>query len=323
MSYFREKPRVDRPRLLWLTSVTVSYGRNALAHMAHSFGGTWTAEKLDKVRAGLQTYVTALKNKNFRLLYVDAFAGTGYVHAKDVAQSGSLFSAFEDEDVREFISGSAANALEVNPPFDEYYFIEKDDSRVSELEILRSAYPHLSGRIFLASGDANDYLQKFCAGDWRFRRAVIFLDPYGMQVGWKTLEAIASTEAIDLWVLFPLGVAVNRLLKKDGNISPGATRVLDDLFGSHDWFDEFFKPTSQPDLFGTSGSLTKVANFDSIALYFNKRLESIFAGVADNPLKLYNSKNNPLYLLCFAIGNPNPKAKELALRFAKHILQMR
>ena len=39
-----------------------------------------------------------------------------------------------------------------------------------------------------------------------------------MQVQWDTMKAIAETKAIDLWILFPLGVAVNRLLKKDGNI---------------------------------------------------------------------------------------------------------
>jgi hypothetical protein len=35
---------------------------------------------------------------------------------------------------------------------------------------------------------------------------VLFLDPYGMQVDWTTIEAIARTKAIDLRVLFPLGI---------------------------------------------------------------------------------------------------------------------
>ncbi|WP_335164969.1 hypothetical protein [Nostoc sp.] len=29
-----------------------------------------------------------------------------------------------------------------------------------------------------------------------------------MQIPWSTIEAIAHTEAIDLWYLFPLGVAM-------------------------------------------------------------------------------------------------------------------
>jgi len=31
-----------------------------------------------------------------------------------------------------------------------------------------------------------------------------------MQVDWTTLEAVASTQAIDIWILFPLGIGVNR-----------------------------------------------------------------------------------------------------------------
>lgn len=291
--------------------------------MAHIFGGQWTQEKLTRVKAGLQTYVTALKNQNFRLLYVDAFAGTGYVSAKDKGGAQGMLSGFEDSDVKDFIAGSAANALEVNPPFDEYYFVEKNDKHLTELERLKTEFPQLANRINIRSGDANVFLQNFCQGDWRFRRAVIFLDPYGMQVKWKTLEAIGETRAIDLWLLFPLGVAVNRLLRNDANISAGANSVLDELFGSHEWFGEFFKPNKTPSLFDVEPGLTKVANFDSIATYFNRQLGSIFSGVADKPLKLYNSRNNPLYLLCFAVGNSNPKAKGLALKFANHILQMR
>ncbi len=38
-----------------------------------------------------------------------------------------------------------------------------------------------------------------------------------MQVDWKTIEAVAATKAIDLWLLFPLGVGVNRLLTRSGD----------------------------------------------------------------------------------------------------------
>ncbi|MGI8670903.1 MAG: three-Cys-motif partner protein TcmP, partial [Aridibacter sp.] len=94
-------------------------------------------------------------------------------------------------------------------------------------------------------------------------------------------------------------------------------------FGTDEWFQAFFEEKEQRGLFETQTEIEKTANFDSIATYFNARLDSVFAGVAKNPLKLYNSKNNPLYLLCFAVGNPNPSAKGLALKFANHILQMR
>ena len=43
----------------------------------HQFGGPWTVEKLDALRAYLVGYAQALKNQPFRRRYIDAFAGTG------------------------------------------------------------------------------------------------------------------------------------------------------------------------------------------------------------------------------------------------------
>ena len=61
---------------------------------------------------------------------------------------------------------------------------------------------------------------------------MLFLDPYGMQVEWRTIEAIAKTEAIDLWLLFPLAIGVNRLLTKSGEIPESWRRRLNLLLGT-------------------------------------------------------------------------------------------
>ena len=44
-----------------------------------AFGGNWTEEKLDILAKYLDAYTTALKNKQFRLVYLDAFAGAGEI----------------------------------------------------------------------------------------------------------------------------------------------------------------------------------------------------------------------------------------------------
>ncbi|MCI0387950.1 MAG: hypothetical protein MOB07_04160 [Acidobacteria bacterium] len=56
-----------------------------------------------------------------------------------------------------------------------------------------------------------------------------------------------------------------------------------------------------------------------IEQYFVERLKTVFAGVAENPLPLLNSHNNPLYLLCFASGNP--KGAKTAIKIAQDILR--
>ena len=40
------------------------------------FGGRWTETKLEILEAYLNAYTTALKHKPFKLIYIDAFAGT-------------------------------------------------------------------------------------------------------------------------------------------------------------------------------------------------------------------------------------------------------
>lgn len=292
--------------------------------MKHSFGSIWTKEKLERVKAYLDAYMTALQNQPFKLIYVDAFAGTGYINPKEDSINPS-FSEFLEvgEEVKDFIDGSARLALQTNRPFDEYIFIEKDDARFAELEKLKVEFSTLADKIDLKKEDANKVIQDLCRKDWlkSNRRAVMFLDPYGMQVEWKTIEAIAQTKAIDLWLLFPLGVAVNRLLKKNGEIKAKEKQRLDEMFGTADWFEFFFQEKMQQGLFEQAAGFEKKVNFDAIAEYFNNRLKSVFTMVAENPLRLYNSRNNPLYLLCFAAGNP--KGAPIAVNIAKYILKPR
>ena len=85
------------------------------------------------------------------------------------------------------------------PRFDSYIFIERDPERCAALERLRDDFPDRADNIHVQQGDANEEIQALCGKDWSSHRAVWFLDPYGMQVEWRTIEAIAGTKAIDLW----------------------------------------------------------------------------------------------------------------------------
>jgi three-Cys-motif partner protein len=78
-------------------------------------------------------------------------------------------------------------------------------------------------RIIVQEGDANAALQGWLATgiDWKHYRAVVFLDPFGMQVPWSTIEKLAATKSVEVIVNFPLGMAVHRLLTKTGDIPQG------------------------------------------------------------------------------------------------------
>lgn len=258
------------------------------------------------------------KSGLFRKLYIDAFAGTGYRDAKQDDQiEGFFFPDLAASEPQGLLEGSATLALRTDPPFDRYLFIEKSAERCRHLEALRQEFQALSHAIEIRQGDANTEIQQLCKGDWRSQRAVLFLDPYGLAVEWDTILAIAATKAIDLWLLFPLGVGVNRLLTRSGEIPAGWRSRLDKLLGTTDWYDAFYKADTRPTFFPSERVIK--ASMDTIGRYFNDRLKTIFAGVADPPGVLRNSTCNPLYLLCFAVGNK--AGAPIALRIAKHLLK--
>lgn len=302
--------------------------RSEPGRQSHRFGGTWTERKLDVLAGYLESYTTALKNKptaanRFRKAFIDAFAGTGYrdAHREDDGprqQRLALPDLAEDEP-QELLDGSARMALRVEPPFDTYIFIEHNPARCEELERLKDEFPERAQDIRILQADANEEIRKLCEKDWSSHRAVLFLDPYGMQVEWTTIEAVAQTRAIDLWVLFPLGIGVNRLLTKSGDIPPSWRHRLDLLLGTDDWYDEFYKVETSPTLFGDDQERVVKASREAIGQYFNDRLESVFAGVAGKPGVLRNSVNNPLYLLCFAAANE--RGAPTALKIATHLLR--
>lgn len=287
-----------------------------------SLGGDWTTQKLDVLARYLHGYTTALSGQRFRKGYIDGFAGTGYretPHEEADEGQNLLFPDLAEVEPQRLLDGSARLALKTMPRFDRYVFIERSPERCAQLEELRAEFPDLAGDIDIRQGEANAEIQGLCAKDWRAHRAVMFLDAFGMQVEWRTIEAIAATKAIDLWLLFPLGMGVNRLLKRSGEIPATWRRRLDVLLGTTDWYDGFYRVEAAPTLFGDDEQRLVKAKTDSIGRYFNGRLGAVFAGVAAEPGVLRNSKRNPLYLLCFAVGSPS--GKDIALRIANHLLK--
>jgi len=270
----------------------------------------------------LAAYTTALKRQPFQLVYIDAFAGTGYRELRsDSPEAGVLFPELAKPEPQELLQGSVRISLQVVPPFHKYIFIEKSRARADELRKLPAEFALLEGRIEVVQEDCNVYLQRIAREwTWTGQRAVLFLDPFGMQVDWETVAAVASTRAVDVWILFPLGVGVNRLLKKDGQMRESWRRRLDKVFGTPNWQDEFYRERPSDSLFpGEPRGIEKVGGLEKISAYYNQRLRTVFAKVAENPRLLCNSRGSPLFLLCFAASNP--KGAPIAIQIAQSILR--
>jgi hypothetical protein len=65
-----------------------------------------------------------------------------------------------------------------------------------------------------------------------------------MSVNWSSIEKLKGL-GIDLWMLIPTGIGVNRLLKKDGNLSEAWVKKLETFLGINreKIMDTFYKNT--------------------------------------------------------------------------------
>ena len=152
--------------------------------LEHRFGGDWTSEKLERVRKYLHAYMQIFsKNERARFLttvYVDAFAGTGYISPKpkSVDEELGLFPELTEQETQTFLKGSAQIALEIEPNFDYFIFVEREVAYAAELQRLRLQNHHLAHKIDIIQADANDFLREWCeTQNWKTQRAVVFLDP--------------------------------------------------------------------------------------------------------------------------------------------------
>jgi three-Cys-motif partner protein len=289
----------------------------------HVFGGDWTEDKLRRLREYLTAYRSIFASNErasfFKTWYVDAFAGTG---SRSKPQSASWPLDYGDgylvdDNTARFLDGSAKIALGLQSPFDHYFFIEESRKRAETLQdSVRADFPALTERVQFKIADANTALCEWCSQrDWSKERAVVFLDPYGMQVEWNTVVTLASTKGVDLWYLFPFST---RVLTKDGNMDEKWAKRLDTLFGTPDWRSRFYSTREQETLFGVVENVERDATEQNIQSFIEERLKSCFVEVARS-LIVRNSRSSPLFALCFAASNE--KGAKTALKIAQHILK--
>ena len=180
-------------------------------------------------------------------------------------------------------------------------------------------YPDKSDKVTVLHEDCNELLQRIDSRQWFSEgwRGVIFLDPYAMELDWVSVEKISKTRIFDVWYLFPYS-AVTRNLNNDGKIKQATEERLNKIFGTDVWKTEIYTESAQLTLFGES-EIEKLP--DGLKKFIIKRLEETFPKVAQNPVELKNKTNSTLFLLCFAVSNPNPSAWKPALNIANHILR--
>ena len=146
----------------------------------------------------------------------------------------------------------------------------------------------------------------------------MFLDPYGMNVDWNTLKAVARTGAIDVWFLFSLSGLYRQAARSAAAINEHKRVAVTRALGTAAWEQELYAPPHG--FFSDQLPLRRTANVAGLEAYVRHRLETLFPAVQP-PLALPAHKKPQRFSLFFAMSNPNPAAKALATRISDHILK--
>lgn len=204
--------------------------------------------------------------------------------------------------------------------FDHYYFVDKNEENCLALQEKLSDYK-TSGKKHYLPKDANEAVKMLASTLTNYGncKALAFLDPFGMQIEWSSIEALKNL-SVDLWILVPTGVIINRLLERNIDQQKGLAHAekLETFFGmkESEIRSLFYTEKQVPTLFGDDETvITKAENsIRKIAQLYVERLKSIFPYVTEDPMVLYNNHSVPIFHLVFAAKN------KTAMKIAQDII---
>ncbi|WP_299585646.1 three-Cys-motif partner protein TcmP [Mucilaginibacter sp.] len=271
----------------------------------NQFGGSWTEAKMEIVVNYAKAYLIIMNKQDWvKTLYFDGFAGSGSIGANDKE-----------------IKGMALRILDIDEPkpFDTYYFVEKDKKNKDSLEAsIKENYPNKKKNAHVVNEDCNKkliHMATYLSKNKAFR-ALAFIDPFGMSVNWKSIEALKDL-GIDLWILVPTGLGVNRLLKNDQKI-PEAWLVKLEVFlglSREVILDRFYSQKTIHTLFGSETKTNKeLDTIEKIGGLYTERLKTVFQFVSESFI-MRNSTNSIMYHFMMATNN------KTALKLANDIIK--
>jgi three-Cys-motif partner protein len=198
--------------------------------------------------------------------------------------------------------------------FDRYYFVDSDSDSLNSLKERLKAHLSKESEYNFIPKDVNEVIKDLSDGLTKQDVALVFLDPFGMQIKWESIKLLQGKK-VDLWILVPTGVAINRLLDRKGKLKN--IKALETFFGLKE--DEirshFYKKNTIKTLFGEDEETKKIKDSaKEAALLYCERLTTIWKFVTEEPLVLLNEQKVPIYHLVFASNN------ETAIKIAKYII---
>jgi three-Cys-motif partner protein len=255
--------------------------------------GQWAAEKLYYVKTYVDIFEISMRDKPWRRRnYIDLFAGPG----KCVV-----------EETGEHFLGSPLLALTTEHPFTDYFFVDLRSENITALE-KRCAATGTPSKIHYIVGDSNNQVNQiveyinqidkfYIKGLWPSLN-LAFLDPEGLELEWKTVEALTKVNKMDLIIHYSQHGLSRNL---DLCYTVEGETIIDRFFGDRAWWQIFEPWRAKSNRKGMHRELID---------YYKSKLQNLGYQEIRNedetgiePL-MRTSKQAPLYRLLFASKHP-------------------
>jgi three-Cys-motif partner protein len=163
----------------------------------------WSLEKYKLVGSYCDIFTNGMKEIWDQLVYIDLFAGAGYAQ---IIETGKTYLS------------SALLAMSIPHSFTKYILCEADPERYNALKRrVERDFNHLD--VTLINGDSNKIVDQVSNAIPPFKKgntmlSFCFVDPYSLNLHFKTIEALGGKILMDFLILQALHMDGNRNLSK-------------------------------------------------------------------------------------------------------------
>ena len=248
--------------------------------------GYWSEIKLDIIKKYAVAYSIIMNNQSFikKYHYIDGFAGAGIHILKNT---------------KGFILGSPLNALNVNPPFSQYHYIDLDGVKAELLRNLTKDNP----KVNVYEGDCNQILLENIFPLVRYKdygRALCLLDPYGLHLNWNVIYAAGQSKTIEIFLNFSvMDMNMNVLWNEPEKVDQKQIDRMNAFWGDESWREAAYKKEQ-----GLFENIEEKTSNKEIVEAFRDRLKAVAGfGYVPEPLPMRNTKGSTIYYLFFASPN--------------------
>lgn len=230
--------------------------------------GDWSSDKHYYLKRYIEIFEKSMHLKWKSRAYIDLCSGPGICRYRGTEK---------------LADGSPLIALNVQPPFTQYFFSDTDPEAIDALTKRVAPFKN-KAEINIYQKDCNQVAAEIAGKIAPDSLCLAFLDPTGLDLKLSTLKTLTQGKKMDLIIFFPHGLEIKRNIdlyyNKDNS-------KMDEFFGGTEWRGIYEKNPSN-----------MIAEL--LALYKKKLAGIGYLMEPGDAVVVHNATKVPLYALLFA-----------------------